>query len=80
MSPVAHSHVILIFPRDERSIANKLKQTEKRDHDEAQREKETVIDPLAPALNHGNEPSRGAKIDAELQKDDEEYLKNKGKA
>jgi hypothetical protein len=28
---------------------------------------------------HGNEPSRGAKIDAELQKEEEEYLKRKGK-
>jgi len=29
---------------------------------------------------HGNEPSRGAKVDADLQKDDEEYLRRKGKA
>jgi hypothetical protein len=29
---------------------------------------------------HGNEPSRGAKIDAELQQEEEEELKRKGKA
>jgi hypothetical protein len=29
---------------------------------------------------HGNEPSRGAKVDADLQKEDEEYLRRKGKA
>lgn len=29
---------------------------------------------------HNNEPSRGAKIDKELQKDDEEELKQKDKA
>jgi hypothetical protein len=31
------------------------------------------------AKMHGNEPSKGAKIDADLQADDEEYLKQKGK-
>lgn len=30
------------------------------------------------ARNHGNEPSKGAKIDAELQAEDEEMLKKKG--
>lgn len=29
---------------------------------------------------HGNEPSRGAKIDAEIQREEEEYLQRKGKA
>jgi hypothetical protein len=29
---------------------------------------------------HGNEPSRGAKIDAELQAEDEEILRKKGDA
>ena len=32
------------------------------------------------ARSHGNEPSKGAKIDEELQKEEEEYLKRKGKA
>lgn len=31
------------------------------------------------ARMHGNEPSRGAKIDAELQKEEEEELRRKGK-
>lgn len=30
------------------------------------------------AKNHGNEPSKGAKIDAELKAEDEEALKKKG--
>ncbi|KAL8939261.1 MAG: hypothetical protein Q9211_002817 [Gyalolechia sp. 1 TL-2023] len=30
------------------------------------------------AKNHGNEPSKGAKIDAELQQEEEELLKKKG--
>lgn len=29
---------------------------------------------------HGNEPSKGAKVDAEIQAEEEEYLKRKGKA
>ena len=36
--------------------------------------------PTEVARSHGNEPSKGAKIDEELQKEDEEYLKRKGKA
>ncbi|KAI1906695.1 hypothetical protein LOZ12_005925 [Ophidiomyces ophidiicola] len=34
-------------------------------------------DPLAPALFHGNKPSRGAQIDAELRKEDYERLRQK---
>jgi hypothetical protein len=37
-------------------------------------------DPTLPARAHGNEPSRGAKIDAQLQAEEEEYLQNKGRA
>jgi hypothetical protein len=29
---------------------------------------------------HGNEPSRGAKIDAEILAEEQEYLRRKGKA
>ncbi|EAS28545.3 uncharacterized protein CIMG_09749 [Coccidioides immitis RS] len=34
-------------------------------------------DPLAPATFHGNKPSRGAQIDAELRREDEERLRQK---
>ncbi|RKU45446.1 hypothetical protein DL546_007281 [Coniochaeta pulveracea] len=37
-------------------------------------------DPTAPARMHGNNPSRGAEIDAELQAEDEAILKKKGDA
>ena len=33
---------------------------------------------LFKARNHGNEPSKGAKIDAEIQQEEEEMLKKKG--
>lgn len=32
-------------------------------------------DPRAPAMMHGNQPSRGAEVDAELQAEEEEQLK-----
>ncbi|KAI6247433.1 hypothetical protein HI914_04056 [Erysiphe necator] len=38
------------------------------------------IDPTLPARMHGNEPSRGAKIDAQIQKEEKDELKKKGKA
>ena len=67
--------------KDERSIANRLAAEEQKskDHDDP----ETAMlkqDPTLPAKMHGNEPSKGAKLDAELQNEEEEYLKRKGKA
>lgn len=38
------------------------------------------VDPLGPATFHGNEPSRGAKIDAEIMAEEREELKRKGRA
>ncbi|EGR46549.1 uncharacterized protein TRIREDRAFT_66092 [Trichoderma reesei QM6a] len=67
--------------KDQRSIANKLAAEERRA--EPGDDAETAMakkDPTLPAKMHGNEPSRGAKIDAELARDDEERLRQKGKA
>ncbi|KAL8796134.1 MAG: hypothetical protein Q9195_001467 [Heterodermia aff. obscurata] len=67
--------------KDERSIANKLANQEKHENDPKQISKEaqeSQKDPTLPARNHGNEPSKGAKIDAELQQEEEEILKKKG--
>ncbi|KAL8963272.1 MAG: hypothetical protein Q9183_005033 [Haloplaca sp. 2 TL-2023] len=65
---------------DERSIANKLAREEKRsdDPDISKEAKESQSDPTLPAKKHGNEPSKGAKIDAELQEEEDEMLKKKG--
>ena len=60
--------------RDERSIANRLAAAEKQDSPSPH----TITDPLKPAQDHGNEPSRGAQVDAELQAEDELRLKEKG--
>ncbi|KAG8168140.1 hypothetical protein KVR01_003829 [Diaporthe batatas] len=67
--------------KDQRSIANRLAAEEKKD-DEPKDDKETALskkDPTLPAKHHGNEPSKGAKIDAELQAEEEEAI-NKKKA
>ncbi|KAH8169900.1 hypothetical protein LIA77_10444 [Sarocladium implicatum] len=69
--------------KDERSIANKLAAEEKYKEEGSDISKEAQLaqqDPTAPAKMHGNEPSKGAKIDAELQAEEEEELKRKGKA
>ncbi|KAI0142149.1 hypothetical protein BJ166DRAFT_95004 [Pestalotiopsis sp. NC0098] len=74
-----HSHQAL-DSKDERSIANRLAAEEQKDHDEnSPQTKALKEDPTLPAKLHGNEPSKGAKIDAEIQKEEEEYLARKGK-
>jgi len=64
--------------KDERTNPNKIAQAEKAATEEDENSK-TVTDPLAPARAHGNEPSHGAKVDAEIMKDEEEELRRKGK-
>ncbi|KAE8350683.1 hypothetical protein BDV28DRAFT_150704 [Aspergillus coremiiformis] len=70
---------------DERSIANKLaaraKQPDPSHHHNNDVDPEAEIskkNPTKLAQLHGNEPSKGAKIDRELQLDDEKRLKEKG--
>ncbi|KAK3202571.1 hypothetical protein GRF29_154g21689 [Pseudopithomyces chartarum] len=68
--------------KDERSIANKLAREEKREHEPEPMSEEAraaQIDATLPAKLHGNEPSKGAKIDQELKDEEEEYLRRKGK-
>ncbi|KAF2261364.1 hypothetical protein CC78DRAFT_535734 [Lojkania enalia] len=68
--------------KDQRSIANKLGREERRGeepgfHDEEDRQFKK--DATLPAKAHGNEPSKGAKIDQELREEEESYLRQKGK-
>lgn len=68
--------------KDQRSIANKLAREGKRtsEDEETEETKQLKQDPTLPARMHGNEPSRGAKIDAQIQQEEEDELKRKGKA
>lgn len=59
-------------------MSNRLAAAQEHDKREEEAERNaTVADPLAPAKRHGNEPSKGAKIDAQIQREEEEYLKKK---
>ncbi|KAI1494536.1 hypothetical protein F4809DRAFT_16333 [Biscogniauxia mediterranea] len=79
---VQHSH-IPNDSKDQRSIANRLDNEERKlkqdDHDDPETGA-SKKDPTLPAKLHGNEPSKGAKVDADLKAEEEEYLRRKGKA
>lgn len=69
-----------ISTEDERSIANRLAQADPQNDDESgkdktEEQKAGEIDPTAPAKMHGNEPSRGAKIDKQIQDEEEELIR-----
>ncbi|GAM90150.1 hypothetical protein ANO11243_081900 [Dothideomycetidae sp. 11243] len=66
--------------KDERSIANKLERETKKDesNEESLETQQLKKDPTLPARAHGNEPSRGAKIDKEIMDEEAEILKKKG--
>ncbi|KAK4870667.1 hypothetical protein LT330_005015 [Penicillium expansum] len=78
-----HSHSNL-DSKDGRSIANKLASQENKPdsskhHSENNPESElSKQDPTKPARLHGNAPSKGAQIDAELKAEDEQRLRDKG--
>ncbi|OAQ67078.1 hypothetical protein VFPPC_14429 [Pochonia chlamydosporia 170] len=73
--PGSHS---LIDSKDERSIANRLAAEERKQGSTDDFEtKLSKKDPTLPAKMHGNEPSKGAKIDAELAAEDEQRLREK---
>ncbi|KAF2473657.1 uncharacterized protein BDR25DRAFT_301838 [Lindgomyces ingoldianus] len=68
--------------KDERTIANKLAREEQRAREPEQKDIEQERyerDATLPARAHGNEPSKGAKIDQELREEEEDYLARKGK-
>ncbi|KAL2169703.1 hypothetical protein VTG60DRAFT_5756 [Thermothelomyces hinnuleus] len=65
--------------KDQRSLSNRaaaegLSKQQEESHETSLHKK----DPTLPAKVHGNEPSKGALIDAELQAEDEELMKKKG--
>lgn len=69
---------------DERSIGNRLAAAKpQNDSGSGKGDAESELakqDPTAPARSHGNEPSKGAKIDAELQAEEEEIIRKKDAA
>ena len=90
MTPVSHFPPPLTYPshqtnavsqEDERSIANRLAAQSKKDKQpepESDEAKLAKLDPTGPAKMHGNEPSKGAKIDKEIEDEEAEILAKKG--
>ncbi|KAG0706621.1 hypothetical protein DFH29DRAFT_134697 [Suillus ampliporus] len=71
-----------IESKDEREIGDAIAAAFKHSHTDESTSPlaDPNINPLGPATFHGNEPSKGAKVDAELKAEDEEELRRKGKA
>lgn len=66
--------------RDNRTLSNRKASAEQNAQvEEANPNPRAIEDPLKPARSHGNQPSRGAQIDAQIQRDEEEELSRKGK-
>ncbi|KAK6839666.1 hypothetical protein PG990_011282 [Apiospora arundinis] len=65
--------------KDQRSIANRLGAEERKEdgHEDSLETQRIKEDPTLPARAHGNKPSRGAEIDAEIQAEEEEMLAKK---
>lgn len=70
---------------DERSIANRLAAAKPQNDGESGKDlsaedKAAQIDPTAPAKMHGNEPSKGAKIDKQIADEEAELIAKKDAA
>ncbi|EXJ94074.1 hypothetical protein A1O1_02467 [Capronia coronata CBS 617.96] len=77
-----HSH-LANDSKDQRSIANRLAASGPQNDTSSSgqgEKKANEIDPTLPARQHGNEPSRGAKIDKELQDEEAAILAKKDAA
>ncbi|KAI9752313.1 MAG: hypothetical protein M1815_000603 [Lichina confinis] len=69
--------------KDSSTLRVRAEREQMRPEDHGEKDEEAELskkDPTLPARSHGNEPSKGAKIDAELQAEEEAELKKKGKA
>ena len=66
-----------ILAEDQRSLSNRLGAEERAVQEERKRTHNLPSlhqDPTAPAILHGNKPSRGARIDSSIEKDEREYV------
>ena len=70
---------------DQRSIGNRLNAAQPQNDDTTKKNldaeaKAAQKDPTLPATMHGNEPSKGAKIDKEIEEEEAEMLAKKDAA
>ena len=84
--PLTTSSLSLSSPtEDQRSIANRLAAADSTNDNSSGKTKDAEtkageIDPTLPARMHGNEPSRGAKIDKKIEDEEAELLRRKDEA
>ena len=65
--------------KDEKSIKNRLAQAGKEEKEERKAEKaQDDAKPTDAARAHGNEPSRGAKLDEQIEAEERQMLEAKG--
>ncbi|CAM6083828.1 unnamed protein product [Calypogeia fissa] len=74
-APNSHSH---IDPKDTYSVADRAK-LEKKIEMEEEEAAQHKLKPTQVAESHGNQPSRGAQIDEQIEKEEHEELMRKGK-
>lgn len=83
-SSLQSRQLLISLIEDERSIANRLAAADTQNDDDSGKataeDKLVQEDPTALAKSHGNEPSKGAKIDAQIQAEEEAELAKKDAA
>lgn len=67
-----------VDPKDTRKLSDRAKAEQKLEL-EQESARQNRPKPTDAARAHGNEPSKGAKIDEEIENEEHEYLKRKGK-
>ncbi|KAF8313570.1 hypothetical protein DL93DRAFT_2080859 [Clavulina sp. PMI_390] len=75
--PNAHDN---IDSKDQRSHKNTVAAASEANKAQKQAEEAEGLAPTEVAKSHGNDPSRGAVIDEQIQNEEAEYLRQKGKA
>ena len=70
--------VLLVDHKDQMSVANRAALEKKIEAEEEEADKHKLR-PTEIAKSHGNKPSRGAVIDEEIENEEREELKRKGK-
>ncbi|PWN48098.1 hypothetical protein IE53DRAFT_364170 [Violaceomyces palustris] len=72
-----NSHNVL-DSTDQKSLKNRLAQAAKEEKEEKKAESQPGPPPTAAARANGNEPSRGAKIDEQIEEEERKLLEKKG--
>ncbi|TFY78826.1 hypothetical protein EWM64_g5185 [Hericium alpestre] len=80
--PVGHKsdNAQLLEAKDEEEVWDEELDAAEKKGKEDWKAKKFVQEPMEPALEHGNKPSRGAEVDAKIRQEELDYLRSKGKS